>query len=76
MLNLFSLCSEEVILPTVQSMMFSEDSLKHPAVEYCSPSEAAPGESTTYLLYTLLYQHRMTRGVTKFMNVLFMTMCV
>lgn len=40
-------------------MLFSEDPLKHPAVECCSPSEAAPGESTPYLLYTLLDQDRM-----------------
>lgn len=40
------LCSKQVILPIVQSRIFSEDLLKHPAVEYCSPSEAAPGEST------------------------------
>lgn len=52
-----SRAQKEVILPIVQSVMFSEVPLKHPDVEYCSPSEAAPGEQTPYLLfpaYTLL----------------------
>lgn len=68
----FSVRSKEVIFPTVQSMMFGEDPLKHPAVEHCSPSEAALGESAPYLLcpaYTLLDRDRMTTAVTGFLSV-------
>lgn len=52
--------------------MFGEDPLKHTAVVYCSPSEAAPGDLTPYLpypAYTLLDGDRMTTGITGFMDV-------